>query len=101
MHLGADVQNESDVNDLPKYIPTYTFSAFPNEKELLFCGKKCKFKIQNIYENGWQSHGKEISALNVLQKLLENGNVEWKSVEDEVALIQQYIELEVTEYVHL
>ena len=75
LHLGADIKDELDVDHFPRYIPTSTFSAFPNEKELFFSGKRCKFKIENIFESGWRGHKTEISALNVLQKLLENGKV--------------------------
>ena len=100
LHLGADSENVSDGANLPRYIATASFSAFNTEKELFFAGKCCKFKIQNIFIDGFgQSHRKELSALNVLQRLLENGNVEWISIDDEISMIQQYIDLKLTGYV--
>ena len=104
MVLGADQDNDADDQDLPRYIETKAYSAFPREDELLFYGKRCKFQIKNIYVGGFgkdKSHRKEVSALNVLQRLLENGKVEWESADNEVSLIQHYVDLKMSKYVIL
>ena len=103
LHLAADEGEESKDGDLPKYIPTRGFSAFPQERELLFYGERCKFQIRNIYEGHVaknKSHRTELSALNVFQKMLENGKIEWKRFQNELSVIREYMQVVVTKYVN-
>ena len=103
LHLAPDEEDELKDDDLPKYVPTQRFSAFPEEKELLFYGERCKFQIRNIYEGHVaksKSNRTELSALNIFQKMLENKEIEWKRFPNELSVIREYIHVAVAKYVN-
>ena len=94
----TDPDSDSRDDDLPRYVPVASISAFSHEKEWLFTGKRVKFKITNIYEYDMEKgHRVELAVLNKIQKMLSNGEPKWK--EKELEMFQEFCRLNAGTYV--
>ena len=102
MELTAEDDVDDEISDSPHYLAVSSISAFPNEKELLFSGKRVKFRISNIYKGGFgkkYGHRLRLSTLNKIQKMLRNGDPKWKA--EELAMFKEFCSLKYDEYVLL
>lgn len=91
LELSTDTDSEDASHFAPRYISATKISAHAHEQELLFAGKSVKFKISNIYEGAVQKrfgHRLEISVLNNLQEMLQNGSPQWNG--EEIAIFEEY-----------
>ena len=98
--LGAEQEEDSDSDNVPRYVPVQDISAFSDEKEYLFSGQNNKFIVEDIYDcstRTWHKH--EIAALRKFQQMLRSDNSKWDKDKNEISIVQEYIRLVLAEYV--